>query len=312
MVLRIVPENTEFIHWRPRQVYLRALLLNVTLLCGVAYADSTVSQTDLNVLSCAGGASSDAGTSTTSISSASGNSTTEATSGSSSTSTCSKPSSAQGGSWKGTNVQAGYVANTGNTNSSNFNAAGNLVYTNQPWTYTETTTYQRQEASGVVSANLFYTQGRAQYALGEKNYVYGQASYTDNQFDAYVYVYNENIGYGRYLPTSASMSWSVFLGPGLQQTEATQAAGGQAINEPSMQVGTAYSWKINTNVTYNFNEQTQFSGQNIHSMLTTGITVALVKHLSLSVNYQVTDDTKPLDGKVPLNTMTAIQLGYNF
>ncbi len=224
-----------------------------------------------------------------------------------------KPQPIKKSAFDGSKLAVGYVANTGNTNSRNIDLGGVLKYVDNRWSYRELTTYEKQEDSvNGTTQNKFYSQGRAQFAINNKDYFYGQLSYLNNQFDGYVYVYDENLGYGHYFSMPASMTFDVFLGPGLRQRKLIESAGGTFSNEPDMQFGTEYLWRVSSNATFHTRIQTEVAGENTHTDVSTGVTSIITNHLALSVNYDVGYDTKPVVSKKATNTTTTVQMLYNF
>ena len=213
----------------------------------------------------------------------------------------------------GSKLALGYVANTGNTNSRNVDVGGVLNYTHARWNLNELTTYERQQDSTEgVTEDKFYTQGRAQFAINVRDYMYLQTSYLTNQFDGYVYVYNENLGYGHYIPVPPTMSFDIFVGPGLRQSREIASAGGEFTNQADMQVGTEYLWDFSNNATFNFNIQTEAASANTHTEANAGVTSFIAKHLALNVNYDVGYDSKPVADKKAVNTTTTMQVLYHF
>jgi putative salt-induced outer membrane protein len=216
-------------------------------------------------------------------------------------------------SFDGSKVAVGYVANTGNTNSRNINLGSVVNYTHERWNLNQLTTYEREStADAGVTENKFYSQGRAQYALNVRDYLYSQLSYLNNQFDGYVYVYNENLGYGHYFTMPPTMSFDVFLGPGFSQRKLIESAGGNFSNQADMQFGVEYLWDLSKTATFSSTIQTETGSENTHTDANVGVTSFITNHLALNVNYAASNDSKPVEGKKAINTTTTIQMLYNF
>lgn len=216
--------------------------------------------------------------------------------------------------WSGTKISAGAVINTGNTQSQNYNTEGDLNYNWGLWTTNNKVTFQRaSSANQGVSAQSFLAQTIWQYNFtpSGSNYVYFLGSYLNNRFDGYDFVTNENLGYGRRISMPQSMALSFFLGPGLRQ-ERIQNSDSSIENEPSLQVGANYAWQINDKTTLSELYQTTTTKENTNTTSTTSLITNLVGNVSFSINYTVTYNSKPVSGKLSLDTATTFNLVYNF
>jgi putative salt-induced outer membrane protein len=216
-------------------------------------------------------------------------------------------------SFKGSKVAIGYVSNTGNTQSQNINLGGVLNYTRHRWNWNFLSTYERQQDRSLgVTENKLYSQGRVQYALNLKDYVYSQISYLSNRLDGYVYVYNENMGYGRYFIMPPDMTFDVFVGPGLRQRQLVASSGGGFMNEVSLQLGSSFVWDFSKTANLTTSVQTETARDNTHTEASIGVTSFLVSHLAMNVSFLFGDDSQPVEGKEAINTTTTVQLLYSF
>jgi len=215
------------------------------------------------------------------------------------------------GSWKGTNVGAGGVFNTGNTRSSSINAQDNIKYVYKKWELTQQSTFLRDESrkSGLTAQRL-YLQGQAQYNLHDKNFVYSQVNYTDDRFDGYSYTGNWNVGYGRNIIDKKNMTLSTFMGPGIQRTVPEDT--GKIHDLPNLQVGSKFNYKLNPEVDFNQSIQGSATHENVRTTLTTALTTKLIDNLSFQISFQAINDTDPQPGKNSWNTITSFNLLYNF
>ena len=213
--------------------------------------------------------------------------------------------------WKGTNVGAGAVINTGNTRSRSYNVQTNLHYKKHQWQFTGVQTYQRSEtAKDGVTADRLYLQGQLQYNFADKNYAYTQVNYADDQFDGYHYIGNWNIGYGRNIPMPENMTLSFQGGPGVQRTVPRDTD--KTHDFPNLQLAGNYTWQINDQVQFKQNIQSNVTNQNTRTTFTSGLATSLFAHLSLQINFQAINDTDPQPQKASWSTITTLNLVYTF
>ncbi len=217
--------------------------------------------------------------------------------------------------WSGTNISAGGVVSTGNTNAQNANAASNIFYTKKKWSLSSNDTFNfaRTEDSGVTASKLFLS-GQAQYSFAIKNYSFLEADYTNDRFDGYQYVLNSIIGYGRRLINQPTFSWDVQGGPGIQhavkQAENDDDSSGLTQNNFLLNASTqlALALSKNSNMTENFSVVS--TKINTRTISTTALTANLVNRFAIQVSFQAIHDSLPLSAKKNLNTITTLSLVY--
>ena len=213
--------------------------------------------------------------------------------------------------WKGTNVGAGAVINTGNTRSQSYNLQTNLHYQRNQWQFSGLQTYQRNEtAKDGVTANRLYLQGQLQYNFVNRNYAFTQVNYTDDRFDGYNYTGNWNIGYGRNIPMPENMTLNFQGGPGIQHTVPRDTD--KVHDFPNLQLQGNYTWQINDQVEFKQDIQTNLTNQNTRTTFTTSLSASLFAHLSFQINFQAINDTDPQPNKAGWSTITTLNLVYNF
>jgi putative salt-induced outer membrane protein len=213
--------------------------------------------------------------------------------------------------WKGTDMGAGYVANTGNSTSKNANASVNVKYTIKPWVYSNTTTwgYAGSNAKG-ETANRFYTQFQARYYVTEHSFLYGLANYTKDHFNGYDYIYSESVGYGYRIAMPKTMTWDVYAGPDARQARSTSTQDKQTAL--GVLVGSGYVWAFTKGNKLKVGLLSNINKDNAHTVAKIALITTVYKSLALQLGYQWRHDSKPQSAKSHVNTITTLQLVYNF
>ncbi len=212
----------------------------------------------------------------------------------------------------GSNAGLGFIMNTGNTNSQNFNGNALMSYTpNEASTTTWNTTYQNNHDGnkGQLSDN-FYTDLNSAFNFNAKNGIYGDLNFTRNTFSGYNYQVNESIGYNRVIFDNNTFSLTGQIGPGLQQSSVPSPGSFQ-----NQVVGYGKLFSV-----YNFTDQTNWretytvvsSSSNTQSTLDSAISMVLAYPFALQLDYLINYDTNPQPGKVNFNTATTLSIVYNF
>jgi len=220
--------------------------------------------------------------------------------------------------WSGTNISAGGVVSTGNTNAQNANAASNIFYAKKKWALSSNDTFNfaRTEGSGVTASKLFLS-GQAQYNFAIKNYSFLEADYTDDRFDGYQYILNSIAGYGRRLVNQPRFSWDIQGGPGIQhsvkksQEESSDSDNsGLTQNNFLLNASTQMALTLSQNSSITENFSVVSTRINTRTISTTAITANLINRFAMQLSFQAIHDSLPLNTKKNLNTITTLSLVY--
>jgi putative salt-induced outer membrane protein YdiY len=215
----------------------------------------------------------------------------------------------QQGSFKGSNLAAGAVINTGNNNSSNITANGLLQYTYKNWVHAFSVNYQREQNSTEgLKANRLFLQGQSRYNLDQKQFLYTQLNYIQDKFEGYNYIFNWGAGYGRYVDMPQNMSLDWLAGPGINQY---QDIDNNSRTRPSAQIGIDYAWNIKPDLEFSENLQSIATVDNVRTISTTELTTKITAHFSMGLMFQAINDNHPPADKKGFNTLTTLQLSYS-
>jgi len=206
------------------------------------------------------------------------------------------------------NVQAGYNAQSGNTQSSTLQANSTLTWFHPNTAYSLWGSANNTSSSNVRSSEKYQAGGRTRYNVTNLNYLFGQASWLSDRYNGYDSRSTLTGGYGRQLLNSATQDLRVEFGPGVRHDE--YHGGGRATK--ALAYGAA-------NYTYQLTDNTKFS-QGLSALANeetvvnseTALTVSMSSRFALRLAYNVTYNTKP-PASAPKNTdtVTSVTLVYN-
>lgn len=214
--------------------------------------------------------------------------------------------------FNGTNAGLGFVMNTGNTNTQNFNGSAFVSYIpNKASTTTWNTTYQNShdDQKGQLS-NKFYTDLNSAYNFDFKNGMYGDANFTRDTFSGYNYQANESVGYNRPLYQTDTATVTGQIGPGLQQNSYPSPQGNENLVSANLKLLSVVNFTDQTNWRETYAMTT--TSKNTNHMLDSLISTVIFDEFAIQLDYLMSYDTSPLAGKSSFNTMTTVSLVYNF
>ncbi len=139
------------------------------------------------------------------------------------------------------NVNAGYLAQSGNTKSSSATADSTLTW------YGDTTAWSLWGNASNTSANdersseKYAVGGRGRYNMTHEDYLFGQASWLTDRYNGYHERDVFTAGYGRQFLTGPIHSFRFEFGPGVRYDEYTD---GNSETQALGYASAAYAWKM--------------------------------------------------------------------
>ena len=139
-------------------------------------------------------------------------------------------------------VEAGLDWRTGNTELTQYNARGKLVYDADDWRNTATAALLSSEEDGISIAEQYRAGFDTNYKLNVRDYLFGTIRYVDDRFSGFEWRLTETAGLGRRWIDDDTYLLDTRLGPGFRQSE---KAGGQSENDWLVQFVAEAGWKLN-------------------------------------------------------------------
>ena len=213
--------------------------------------------------------------------------------------------------WTG-EVEFGYVDVSGNTEESSTKSRASINREKDAWRYTIFFESLHSETDGDRSAEKYFFANRLAYQYTETNYVFGYASYDDDDFSGYDYQATVSAGYGRRLLNDETMQWDLEVGPGYRESKVDDETTGEDSEEVILRVFSKYSWDFSDNANFSQTLSTEAGDDNTVSRSITALSTKIIGDLSMRLSYtikyneEVPSDTKHAD------TETAVSVVYSF
>lgn len=205
-------------------------------------------------------------------------------------------------------LNAGYLAQSGNTKSSTLTANSNMTWYQQVTAWSLWGSASNTSSDDVRSSEKYSLGGRGRYNLSDSNYVFGQASWLTDRFNGYHARDVLTAGYGRQILNGPIHSLRIEFGPGIRYDQYVD--GGHKTQGLGYASGT-YNWQFTDNA--KFVQGVSVYGSDDTTLNTeTALDVAISQHFGLKVGYYVTWNSKP-PASAPVHTdkRTQITLGYS-
>ncbi len=139
-------------------------------------------------------------------------------------------------------ISVGYVGTSGNTEITTLNTEYLLTYFDENWTHNFEFSALSSREDGTGKAERYFIGNKSDYALmNEDQYLYAQASYTDDRFSGFDYQAIATLGYGQYFMRGNGKDLQGFIGLGYRQNDSkTTGSEGEAV----ITLGEEYDWSL--------------------------------------------------------------------
>ncbi|MDQ7050090.1 MAG: DUF481 domain-containing protein [Enterobacterales bacterium] len=221
--------------------------------------------------------------------------------------------------WK-SNIEFGYVATSGNTQTTSINGRFAWSYEVEHWRHSfdlkaifgsaEDTSSQLVK----TNAERYFAEAKTDYKYTEKGYAFILANYDDDRFSDNDYQAYVSVGRGLSIKFAENSDLDVEIGLGYRETRKKQTLTlpSEIQKETVFRLAGHYIWKISKNSQFEQKLSIGVGADNSVTKSYSGLSANIVQNLALKLSLtaihqsQVRVDTQQLD------TVTAFTLVYNF
>ncbi|MBN2872785.1 MAG: DUF481 domain-containing protein [Halothiobacillaceae bacterium] len=210
--------------------------------------------------------------------------------------------------WSGS-AEFGASITTGNTDSSTIDGKFKLGYLTGPWTHRLRLETLQSSEEGEETANRTLGEFESNYALSERDYLFGVLRGTHDEFSGYKYQSSIAAGYGRKLWVSDRGFWDAEIGPGLRVSETDT---GERETNAIARLSSGFEYRFSDFAKFS-QDVTVLAGQdNTEIESITGLTSSLTETLAMKLSYTVLHNTDVPADTEETDTYTSINLVYKF
>ncbi|MCO6413053.1 MAG: DUF481 domain-containing protein [Thiogranum sp.] len=228
-----------------------------------------------------------------------------------STITAAAPASAlefRGTEWTGAG-EIGYVATTGNTDTSNLTARLGVTNERDHWRHKLALEALNTEDDGNTTAERYLAAWQTDYKFSEHEYLFGRVAYEDDKFSGYEYRITETVGYGRRVLNRSNMTLDLEAGPGARQSKLED---GNTENEFVARIAARYAWQISEHATFTEDLSSDIGEDATITKSITGLQARINGNLAMKLTFTVENTSDVPDGVDKTDTETAVTLVYGF
>lgn len=218
------------------------------------------------------------------------------------------PLAAQADPWSG-EVGVGYLATSGNSDTTSLNGKLALDYVSGPWKNAFAGSAINSSDDEGSTAERYLVTDKLDWNFSERDYVFGSVEWEKDLFGGVRERTSETAGYGRHILTGPVHLLDAEIGAGARQLE-----NADGMNEDDA-IGRAfgkYQWKLSETSSFLQTLKLESGGDNTFTESVSELKMAVVGNLFAALSYTVKHNSDvPADTR-KTDTFSAVNLSYAF
>ncbi len=210
--------------------------------------------------------------------------------------------------WKG-EVDLGFVATQGNTNTSTLNGALDLQVRYGAWRHAVRVEALHASDRGTTTAERYVGDLTNHYDLSAVSYLFGNVRYESDRFSGYSYQAAEAAGYGRRFRPLPALKAELEAGPGLRQSRETT---GSSTNEAIFRAAGRLVWQLTPNAKFQQRVRLDSGRANTSIESVSSLQSTVIGALALKLSETVKYNTSVPAGTKNTDLLTSVNLVYSF
>jgi putative salt-induced outer membrane protein len=210
--------------------------------------------------------------------------------------------------WSG-KATLGYLATTGNTETSTLNTGFEVGYTVGKWAHLLTAAAVQASENKVTTAEAYDAGWKSERNITDHDFLFGRLSWRKDRFGAFDTQFSQTVGYGRRLIDADKHKLNAEIGAGLRQSKDQL---GVEEDETIFRGGLYYKWLLSETAEFRQDLTAEGGEKNTYVESVTALSAKVLGNLALVASYTIkhNTDVPPLTEKT--DTYTALSLEYAF
>jgi putative salt-induced outer membrane protein len=209
--------------------------------------------------------------------------------------------------WKAS-AEFGLTDTSGNAQTTTINTRFRAVHESARWRNRFEAEYLSASDELGTTAKRTVGQAATNYKLDERNYLFGNLRYEDDEFAPYDYRHSETVGYGR------RMRWQT------QRLDLEAGVGGSHTrfrdrvrdDDGIVRFAGNYLWQVSRTTEFSEVAFTEVGSDNTHSESDTGLKLRINGNLAMKLSYKLLHNSEVPEGTEKLDSITSVTLVYDF
>jgi putative salt-induced outer membrane protein len=207
----------------------------------------------------------------------------------------------------------GYIATSGNTESSSLNSGFSISYDDDLWLHSLEGTAINSSENKQTTAEAYGVGWKSEYSLTKSDFLFVRVNWRRDRFSGYEQQLSETIGYGRRLIDTGSHVLNVEVGAGARQAElADGTMDGGPMDELIKRGGLSYEWDFSETAEFAQTVAVESGPDNTWVETVSAVKARLVEDLALVASYTIKSNSSVPADSENTDRYLAISLEYAF
>lgn len=207
-------------------------------------------------------------------------------------------------------VAAGLLAVRGNTHSTSLNFKGALGHHFGNWNNVLQAQANYAKSGNQTSAQSWQLGDQLRYNFDEQDYGFAILNYLRDRFAGVEERVSEAVGYGRRIFQTPTQQLDLGIGVGANQQRV--AGSRKLVSEPIAVFLGTYVWAISKSAQFSQSVHVEAGSNNTYVNPITQLKLTIVGHLYATIDYELRYNTTVPTGTYHSDSLTTINIGYDF
>ncbi len=214
--------------------------------------------------------------------------------------------------------EAGLIKASGNTDSENYNIGLNFKNDAEILSHEIDLSLYQASSDNVDSAESVAAAYTLKYNLTDRSYLFGSLSYLDDEFDGFTEQTSAALGYGYKLIDTEPHAWDVGIGVGYRDTSELiklddgSELEGMDLSGATLVLRSDYRNQLTDNTQFVDKFVAEIGSDNTFVENDAALVVSMNEKFALKAGVLVRHNTDPAPGADDTDTITSVNLVYNF
>ncbi len=203
----------------------------------------------------------------------------------------------------------GYIATSGNTDSTSTNASLSLLYARTNWRHAFDLAAIGASTNDETTAEAYLAKYEARRAFGEHGYLFAALDYRRDRFSGYAEQMSETVGYGRRLIDRQRHVLNAGVGFGARQSE---VGDGTEEDDAIVRASADYVWTVSETTEFEQALVVESGSTNTMTEARSALRARIVGNVALVLSYRIKLNSSVPAGATNADRFTALSLEYAF
>jgi len=210
--------------------------------------------------------------------------------------------------WSGA-LSLGYLATSGNTETTSYNTKFGIGYETDKWAHGFNASANGADETDTTTAEAYQAGWKSEYSFTENDFIFGTVDWRKDRFSGVDQQLSEAVGYGRRLLDTPSHVLSVGLGVGHRQADlADGTSESGVIGRGSID----YNWIFSETAGFDQNIIVESGSDNTYIESVSAVRAQLLGNFALVLAYTIKQNSDVPVGSEKTDRLTAISIEYAF